>query len=73
MKDIEIGDKVEVFSANMKDNLGDGVYLGDVETPMGSSPEINLDNGETIYGFECWWMPKVEAERIKKEQSHDEG
>lgn len=37
--------------------FGAGVYEGDFEHPrLGiSNPRIKLDNGETVWGCECWW------------------
>jgi len=25
---------------------------------------IELDDGNTIYGYECWWIPLIEADRV---------
>jgi hypothetical protein len=63
------GDKVYFF--------GHGVYLGD-RVPGGdnlvgmavalreegvANPVIELDNGEIVYGCECWWGPVEEVEK----------
>jgi hypothetical protein len=34
-----------------------GYYVGDFKPPNFSfeNPKIILDNGETIWGIECWW------------------
>jgi hypothetical protein len=41
--------------------LGFGVYEGDHPAPAGSplagipNPRIRLDNGDVVWGFQCWW------------------
>lgn len=43
--------------------FGDGVYAGDFELPEDAggfnfgqkNPRIDLDNGKTVWGCECWW------------------
>lgn len=47
--------------------LGYGEHLGDVSCSMlggMKNPCIKLDNGDTVWGFQCWWGPE---ERIKRE------
>jgi len=52
-------------------SFGDGVYAGDFKLPDDASgfnfgqdnPRIDLDNGKTVWGCECWWGP---TEEIKK-------
>lgn len=43
---------------------GYGVYEGDTLPPDFPipNPTIKLDNGKTVYGYECWWAPE---EQIK--------
>ena len=57
------GARVRVMSVD-KDDLGLGTYQGDVTVEIvwkdGESfslptPEILLDSGRTIHGYECWW------------------
>lgn len=51
--------------------IGYGVYEGDFELGSGSgymNPRIKLDNGETVWGAECWWGPASIMEQV--EESH---
>ena len=62
-----------IFSA--KDSvvqfLGYGEYVGDKIPPANiggfnlglPNPKIRLDNGEIVWGCECWWGPE---EKIRK-------
>jgi len=46
--------------------LGWGVYEGN-HTPDGfpfPNPRIKLDNGDIVWGFQCWWG---DEEQMKKE------
>jgi len=44
-------------------SFGEGVYVGDFILPEEaggmnfgqSNPRIDLDNGKTVWGCECWW------------------
>lgn len=53
-------------------SFGEGVYAGDFPPPeevnpgglmISTNPRIDLDNGDSVWGFECWWGPvdKVRA------------
>lgn len=45
--------------------FGEGIYLGKEISPLGfSNPKIKLDNGDIVWGYQCWWGP---TERIKNE------
>jgi hypothetical protein len=69
-----IGGRVGAICGN-KDGVievfGYGVYEGDHVPPEEAggfnlgipNPRIKLDNGDTVYGCECWWGPE---EEIKK-------
>lgn len=64
----KIGDRVgAIMSADSEkvELFGYGVYSGDVEIPglPFKNPEIKLDNGRVVRGYECWWGPedKVKA------------
>lgn len=70
----EIGTKV-IAILEAKDGVvylfGEGVYAGDftVSPEAGGfnfgqkNPRIDLDNGKTVWGCECWWGP---ADQTKK-------
>lgn len=62
-RELEIGEKVKIFSGKDHRFLGVAKYKGD-ET---GSPCFIL-NGKEIYGPECWWIPMMEANEIEKEQ-----
>jgi len=38
-------------------------YISDNDMPFGGRVKITLDNGNIIYGDECWWVPIKENER----------
>lgn len=42
--------------------IGSGVYAGEhVHPDIGiPNPRIDLDNGKTVWGCECWWGPEDE-------------
>lgn len=52
--------------------LGFGVYAGDFVPPkhVGGfnagmpNPRLDLDNGETVWGCECWWGPEKKIKEI---------
>ena len=53
------GTRVRVLSADQSEDLGLGTIVGyhDVEA-FGhevQTPEILLDDGETVFGYETWW------------------
>lgn len=64
----KIGERVIAISC-VKDGIvyyyGEGVYTGDFLLPPEArgfnfgqeNPRIDLDNGKTVYGCECWWGP----------------
>lgn len=56
-----IGTRVQVYSTDMKDDLGLGTYIGELEINLkvGGSLRtswIFLDSGKGIFGLECWWQ-----------------
>ncbi|MEK7854665.1 MAG: hypothetical protein AAB288_01130, partial [Acidobacteriota bacterium] len=66
------GTRVHVFNADQTRDLGLGTYLGRVSVTdavvdagpewMGvTTPEIELDTGEKVYGFQCWWSDSVQS------------
>ena len=70
-----VGDRVGAISHSENDDVyfyGYGTYQGDSVPPKNvggfnighPNPEIKLDNGNTVYGCECWWGAE---EEIKKE------
>jgi len=43
--------------------FGYGVYLGDevppnYVSPFGKNPKIQLDDGQIVWGYQCWWGPE---------------
>lgn len=70
MRRVKIGERVgALISANAKEVLllGYGVYSGE-ELPVGAAgfgpllvaggttnPKLTLDNGDVVFGCECWW------------------
>lgn len=70
-----IGDRVGAISHSKEDTVyfyGYGTYQGDSVPPKNvggfnigcPNPEIKLDNGNSVYGCECWWGSEA---KIKKE------
>lgn len=67
--------------------FGYGIYDGDhipddgwMKDAMIPNPKIKLDNGSTVYGYECWWgseekVKKLIGDRkvifVHKENQHD--
>lgn len=44
---------------------GVGTYLGDMDSPKGiPNPCIKLDDGKTIWGYQCWWGPMSRYEEF---------
>lgn len=67
MKDIAVGTRVGAFESSHDGAMrefGLGTYEGDVQVPeeLGYGgivvPKIKLDNGDIIYGCECYWGPE---------------
>ena len=56
---MKTGDRVgAISSANDKEVklYGYGIYEGDTASPLGhQNPKIKLDNGKTVWGYQCWW------------------
>ncbi len=51
--------------------FGYGVYEGDHPVGIGDNltidnPRIKLDNGDVIWGFECWWGSEVKIKEQLK-------
>lgn len=41
-------------------------------SPLITNPRITLDNGETIWGMECWWGPEDKWESFLKGRNVNE-
>ena len=75
---MNIGDRVGAVLSASEDTvnlLGYGVYDGDHvpdEEPFHSlgitNPKITLDNGNVVWGYQCWWGPE---DRVKNEMIGD--
>lgn len=51
--------RVRVLNADQTEDLGLGTIVGHKEVEVFGhkceTPEILLDSGETVYGYETWW------------------
>lgn len=74
-----VGQRVGAFlSVDMEEvlMLGYGVYNGEKPTPTDSplggleSPQITLDNGDVVYGYECWWEDEAACQVMVKNYEH---
>ena len=76
----EIGSKVIALlraKDGVVESFGEGVYAGDFPLPDEAgglnfgqeNPRIDLDNGKTVWGCECWWGP---AETVRDKFPSDE-
>jgi hypothetical protein len=71
-----IGALLEACVATSKAHfLGYGVYEGDFIPPPEVNPDLNpgipnpkliLDNGQVVWGCECWWMPEEDMKDMLK-------
>jgi hypothetical protein len=48
------GDTWEAWEADMRTELGDE-WPADKPVPRPTNPRITLDNGDVVWGAECWW------------------
>ena len=70
---VKIGERIGVIMY-ARDNVvsfaGYGVYMGRGVPPdadMWPTPELKMDNGDTLWGHQCWWGKEEEIkERIEK-------
>lgn len=45
--------------------FGYGVYDGEKTHPIGiPNPHITLDNGQEVWGCECWWGPEKKIQEM---------
>ena len=73
MEDLLPGTRVLVMLANREDLIGWGTYLGEcaVEGLEPSTvPEVLLDSGYMIYGFECYMISDSGEEPPESPESH---
>ena len=79
IKMVEIGKRVIAINKVREGTVysfGEGVYAGDFPLPPEAkgfnfgqkNPRIDLDNGKTVWGCECWWGS---VERVKAEFPED--
>lgn len=64
---VQAGDRVGAImkaDAHEVHLFGYGVYQGTIDSPYfgAPNPKINLDNGKTVWGYQCWWSHEA---RIK--------
>lgn len=69
------GTRVHVFSADRSEDLGFGKFCGRVnvidaipdagpEWMGATTPELELGNGDKIYGNQCWWREAPEQAQV---------
>lgn len=51
--------------------FGFGTYTGDELPPTGCGvthpcPRIQLDSGEVVWGFQCWWGPCRDEKELRR-------
>jgi hypothetical protein len=66
----EPGSTVLVFLGSDPLPAGEGVLLtayDATEDADNEMPRIQMPDGSVLLGCECWWIPKSEAERQRKE------
>ena len=61
-RELRINEKILIISGDQSEILGVAKYKGDVD----GSPSFKL-KGRLIYGYECWWIPEKESEKVRKE------
>lgn len=70
---MKVGLRVKVFSGAEREYLGLGTIVGVEKIQVGrdivSIPVIKLDSGEVLRGYECWWIPRREADMVEKEHA----
>jgi len=70
----EVGDRVgAICSYHKEDGLslyGEGTYIGDLYPSAGPfegmgirNPCIRLDDGDYVWGYQCWWGELEEVKR----------
>ena len=60
-RELELNEDILIISGDQSEILGVAKYKGDVD----GSPSFKL-KGRLIYGYECWWIPEKEAEKVRK-------
>jgi len=71
---VKIGDRVGAIRNADSTTVylyGFGEYMGEEVPTRGflseigiKNPAIKLDNGQIVYGFECWWGSEVEIKEM---------
>lgn len=69
---VKVGARVKVFSADRSQYLGLGTIKGFEKVSFEDKfvtdvPVIELDSGEVLRGYECWWILKEEADKAEIE------
>jgi hypothetical protein len=69
-----IGQRVGAIRSSSTEQVefyGFGTYIGDLPLPARfapldgvPSPCIELDNGHTVYGIECWWASEEKIAEV---------
>ena len=54
------GSRVRVFLLNKDEHNGILLTNFNENSYKNKTPEIQLENGKIVYGYECWWIPENE-------------
>ena len=67
------GEKVKLFEVVEGDKkmTGEATYVGE-ETISIEVPKFETAGGRVVYGYECWWIPTIEAEKVEKDERRTE-
>ena len=67
-RELKKGEKVKLFEAveGSKEMTGEATYVGE-ETISFEVPKFKTVDGRIVYGYQCWWIPIIEAEKAKGE------
>lgn len=66
---VKIGERIGAILSATNDTvsfLGYGKYVGNEvppEFPI-ENPKLQLDNGQTVWGYQCWWASEYQTKQI---------
>ena len=69
MNKLKVGYRVGAIQKADKETVymyGFGTYVGDEVSPEFPvpNPKIQLDNGEVVWGYQCWWGPEEKVNEM---------